>query len=129
MKKTTQIILVLIAFVLGNVNVSYAAFPIQQHQQSEPTGSMVVVENAKPVTEIKAKQLSKKQIKKALKKGDSGISKGLYVILSIIGLGWLAMGILDDFEGSDWIISLVLSLLFWLPGVIYSFIKMKKYFS
>ncbi len=67
--------------------------------------------------------------KHSLKKGSSKISKGLYVVLAILGLGWLAMGILDDWSGNDWIIALVLSLLFWLPGLIYSLVKMKKYYN
>lgn len=77
------------------------------------------------------KKMQLKVAQKFLKKKASGkadISKGLYVVLAIIGLGWLAMGLLDDWNGSDWIIALVLSLLFWLPGVIYSLIKMKKYY-
>lgn len=56
------------------------------------------------------------------------ISKGLYIVLAILGFGWLAMGLLDDFGGSDWIISLVLYFLLWLPGFIYTLIKMKKYY-
>ena len=77
------------------------------------------------------KKMQLKVAQKFLKKKASGkadISKGLYIVLAIIGLGWLAMGLLDDWNGSDWIIALVLSLLFWLPGVIYSLIKMKKYY-
>lgn len=57
------------------------------------------------------------------------ISKGVYILLAIVGLGWLAMGLLDDFDGSDWIISLVLYVLgFWIVGFIYTLIKMKKYY-
>ncbi len=56
------------------------------------------------------------------------ISKGLYILLAIIGLGWLAIGLFDDWEGSDWIINLVLTLLCWLPGLIHALVKMKKYY-
>lgn len=56
------------------------------------------------------------------------ISKGVYVILAIIGFGWLAMGLNDNFEGFDWLISLLLYILGWLPGVIYTLIMMKKYY-
>lgn len=56
------------------------------------------------------------------------ISKGVYVLLAIIGFGWLAMGLNDDFEGFDWLISLLLYILGWLPGVIYTLIMMKKYY-
>lgn len=77
------------------------------------------------------KKVELKLAQKFLKKKAAGadISKGLYVVLAIIGFGWLAMGLLDDWNGSDWIIALVLSLLFWLPGVIFSLIKMNKYYK
>lgn len=56
------------------------------------------------------------------------IPKILYVLLAIIGFGWLGMGINDNFNGWDWVISLVLYLLGWLPGLIYTLIKMNKYY-
>ena len=71
-------------------------------------------------------KIAQKFLKK--KAGTADISKGLYIVLAIIGLGWLAMGLLDDWSGSDWIISLVLYFLFFLPGLIYTLIKMKKYY-
>ncbi len=57
------------------------------------------------------------------------ISKGLYVVLAIIALGWLAMGINDNFSGYEWLLSLLLYILGWLPGVIYTLIMMKKYYK
>ena len=59
----------------------------------------------------------------------SDISKEIYIVLAILGLGWLAMGLLDDWKGNDWIVNLVLTILCWLPGVIHAFVKMKKYFK
>ena len=75
--------------------------------------------------ELKAAQ---KIVKKHMAKGSGDISKGLYILLAILGLGWVAMGIMDDWDGSDWIVNLVLTVLCWLPGVIHAFIKMKKYY-
>ena len=78
-----------------------------------------------------AKKIQLKMAQKLLKgkkAGNADISKGLYVVLALIGFGWLAMGLLDDWSGSDWIISLVLYFLFFLPGLIYTLIKMKKYY-
>ena len=66
-------------------------------------------------------------IKKELQQ-EPDITKGLYVLLAIIGLGWLAMGLLDDWSGSDWLVNLILTALCWFPGVIHALIKMKKYF-
>ena len=60
--------------------------------------------------------------------GNGSISKGLYIVLAIIGLGWVAMGVLDDWSGNNWIIGLVLSLLFVLPGIIFALIKMNSYY-
>ncbi len=73
-------------------------------------------------------KLAQKFVKKQMKKGAADISQGLYIVLAILGFGWLAMGILDDWQGSDWIISLVLYILFYIPGLIFSLIKMSKYY-
>jgi uncharacterized membrane protein YqaE (UPF0057 family) len=74
---------------------------------------------------------AQKVVKKAMKLSsgsDDGITKGIYVLLAIIGLGWLAMGIKDDWEGSDWLVNLILTCLCGLPGIIHALIKMKKYY-
>ncbi len=73
-------------------------------------------------------KIAQKKLAKAVK-DNKGISKGLYVLLAILGLGWLAMGIIDNFTGSNWIISLVLYILFYLPGLIYTLVKMKDYYN
>ena len=70
-----------------------------------------------------------KDLKAPAKGGDAKLSKGIYILLAFLGLGWLGMGLNDNFEGTDWIISLVLYLLFWLPGFIYTLVKMKKYYN
>ncbi len=79
----------------------------------------------KKAIQLKAAQ---KVMKRELAGGD-GITKGLYVLLAILGLGWLAMGLLSDWEGSDWIVNLVLTILCWLPGLIHALIKMKDYYK
>lgn len=78
----------------------------------------------KNVVALKAAQ---KTIKKSMNK-DSDISKGVYILLAFLGLGWLAMGLLSDFDGEDWIINLVLTALCWLPGLIHAFVKMDDYY-
>lgn len=76
-----------------------------------------------------ALKAAQKQVKKQLKSGrDADIPKGLYVVLVIFGWGWLAMGLMDDFEGNNWWVNLILVLLCWLPGVIHGFIKMGDYY-
>ncbi len=78
----------------------------------------------KKTLQLKAAQ---KAVKKQLKKGGD-ITKGVYILLAILGLGWLAMGILSNWNGQDWIINLVLTVLCWLPGLIHAFIKMDDYY-
>jgi uncharacterized membrane protein YqaE (UPF0057 family) len=75
--------------------------------------------------ELKAAQ---KYVKKKMA-GGADISKGVYILLAILGVAWLAMGLMDDWSGSDWIVNLILTLLCWLPGVIHALVKMKKYYS
>ncbi|MEM9984967.1 MAG: YqaE/Pmp3 family membrane protein [Bacteroidota bacterium] len=79
----------------------------------------------KETLRLKAAQ---RMVKKATKPNAADIDKTVYIILAIVGLGWLAMGLLSDWSGNDWIINLVLTLLCWLPGVIHAFIKMKDYY-
>lgn len=92
----------------------------------------------KDVRELTGKKLSirealqlraaQRMVKKQLKPGAEDIDKSVYIILAILGLGWLAMGLLTDFDGKDWVVNLVLTILCWLPGVIHAFIKMKDYY-
>lgn len=56
------------------------------------------------------------------------LPKGVYIILAIFGLGWLAMGLNDDFDGDNWWIGLLLYFLFWLPGFIFTLVKMSEYY-
>ena len=67
---------------------------------------------------------------KSIEKRPQGgsLPKGVYILLSIIGLGWLAMGILDGFTGNNWWIALILYLLAWLPGFIFAMIKLGEYY-
>lgn len=143
--KKMKLIVLSTALMFGISTVSQAAFPVSSTETTtnevtnNPTTTTTTSSNVVTKTESKVKQkkltkLQKKVIKKAQKKinksakDGSSISKGLYVLLSIIGFGWLAMGILSDWSGSDWIISLVLYIILWLPGLIYSLIKMKNYY-
>lgn len=65
---------------------------------------------------------------KSKKNGAEDIEKGLYIILAIFGLGFIAMGLMDDWEGQNWYINLILVVLCWLPGVIHALVKMKDYY-
>jgi hypothetical protein len=56
------------------------------------------------------------------------LSKGLYILLAILGLGWIGLGVISDWKGNEWIYCLLLGLC-WLPGLIYALVKMKNYYS
>ncbi len=58
----------------------------------------------------------------------ASIPQVLYVVLAIFGLAWLAMGIMDNWTGNNWWINLLLTLLFWLPGLIHALIVMGDYY-
>jgi uncharacterized membrane protein YqaE (UPF0057 family) len=79
----------------------------------------------KKTLELKAAQ---KIVKKQMKK-DPQFSKGLYILLAILGLAWVAMGVMDDWNGSTWIVNLILTVLCWLPGFIHALVKMKDYYG
>ena len=88
----------------------------------EVTGERLGIKNT---LKLKAAQ---KIIRKRLKKNEEDIPKGLYIVLAIFGLGWLGIGLLTDFEGNDWWVNLLLTILCWLPGFIHALIKMKDYY-
>ena len=88
---------------------------------------------ASPAAPTHATRATKKRaifekVASVLRHDSDAIPKPLYVVLAIIALGWLAMGINDNFEGWNWVLSLVLYILGWLPGVIYTLIMMKDYY-
>lgn len=110
-------------------NTAQAAFPIaaQEKVQNLNTTQM---EQLKTIQIDELQQSAQVQTQKQHKKvgSSSAIPQGLYIVLAIFWLGWLAMGINDDWNGSDWLISLLLYILLWLPGFIYTLIKMNKYY-
>lgn len=132
MNKVFKITLTFLTLGLLNANLSMAAFPIkQQTAKTQAAGISLInnsTENVQMVSELSQSskvESSNKVIKKA---GSSAIPQVLYILLAIFWLGWLAMGINDNWNGYDWLISLLLYFLFWLPGFIYTLIKMGKYY-
>ncbi|MEN0049949.1 MAG: YqaE/Pmp3 family membrane protein [Bacteroidota bacterium] len=88
----------------------------------EKTGKRLGVKNT-----IKLK-IAQKLLKRSEGKAGVDIPKGVYILAAIFGLAWLIMGLMDDFEGNNWWISLILYFLFWLPGFIHALIKMNEYY-
>lgn len=132
MNKALKITLSFLTAGMLNANLSMAAFPIkQQSVKTEATSVSLINNNSddgrliSEVSTVKKDDSSKKLSNKA---GSSTIPQVLYILLAIFWLGWLAMGINDNWNGYDWLISLLLYFLFWLPGFIYTLIKMSKYY-
>jgi uncharacterized membrane protein YqaE (UPF0057 family) len=72
---------------------------------------------------------AQKQIRKATGASPDDLDKTLYIVLAIV-IPFVAVGIASDWEGSNWIVALVLTvLLCWIGGVIYALIKMKNYYN
>lgn len=76
--------------------------------------------------ELKAAQTL---LKKKMSSRAADIPKGLYIVLAILGWGFLAIGLLTDWKGNDWWINLLLSLLCLIPGIIHALVNMKKYYN
>lgn len=134
MKKTTLLISAFVCTFLASAPTAKAAFPLKNNTTvataTTATPNNPEAANVATTTFSDASTMQQQAtIKKHKKVGSSAaIPQGLYILLSIFWLGWLAMGINDDWNGTDWLISLLLYCLFWLPGFIYSLVKMKKYY-
>jgi uncharacterized membrane protein YqaE (UPF0057 family) len=74
-----------------------------------------------------AQKMVKSQLKKAA--GEDDFPKGAYIILVILGWGFIPLGILSDWKGNDWWVNLLLTFLCWIPGVIHGLSKMKNYYN
>ena len=132
--------IILVAVLAFSVN-SQASFPIKPKQHTETkTENIAATENNATATETttaatsnESKHAEKKhnlisRLFHKIKEGKDVLPQALYIVLCILPLGWLAMGLNDNFTGKDWVISLVLYLLIYLPGLIYSLIMMGKYY-
>jgi hypothetical protein len=73
-------------------------------------------------------KFAQKLMKSKLAGNEDKLSKGVYILLAILGWGFLSMGLLDDWKGKNWTTCLILSLLCGIPGIIYAFVKMKDYY-
>lgn len=131
MKKTLKLSLIFLTTALLHSNMSMAAFPIKKEAvKTESNANSIIstaIENPQLHQEVKLqKQESINAVEQ--KASSSTIPQGLYIVLAIFFLGWLAIGINDDWAGYDWLISLLLYIILWLPGFIFTLIKMSKYY-
>lgn len=129
MKKLTTLSFAFLATAMFTFSTSNAAIPIKQ-QAATTQQSGVSGPSAEASSVIEQQQMQAQSAVKSMHKSErSGVMPSiLYIILAIVALGWLAMGINDSFGDFDWLISLVLYLLFYIPGLIYTLVKMNKYY-
>lgn len=92
----------------------------------EMTGQRLGIKNT---VALKAAQIKVKSELGNMQNNEPDIDKNVYILLAIFGLAWVAMGLLTDWDGSDWIINLLLTMLCWLPGLIHALSKMKEYYK
>jgi hypothetical protein len=79
--------------------------------------------------QVVALKIAQKKLRHQMSRPSEGqkFSKGVWILLAILGWCWLLMGISDNWSGSKWITNLILYVLCWLPGLIHSLVHMKEY--
>jgi uncharacterized membrane protein YqaE (UPF0057 family) len=112
---------------MGSSNIDLEEFlSMTPSNIKQKTGKRLGVKKS---LQLKAAQRAVKRKMKEMKKaGDEDISSGLYVLLAIFGLGWVAMGIMDDWSGKNWVTNIILTVLCWLPGLIHALAKKTDYY-
>ncbi len=105
------------------INTMQAFLNLTPKKIKEATGKKLKLK------EVVALKVMQKRIKKQMKKSpNADLSKGLYILLAILGWGFIGMGINSNWDGQEWIICLVLGLLTCIGGMIYALVKMKNYY-
>lgn len=147
MKNRNYISIALVSLSLLTATVSRAAFPVKiastkteaAKQTSKPEATATLTTNANSEAVATASTIETKvAVKKhnfvsrlfnkiATKVQQATISKEVYIILAIFALGWLGM-LLNDSSNLAWLLSLVLYIIFYFPGLIYTLIEMKNYY-
>jgi len=127
-----KLLLAILAVVLFSTIDAEAGIATKKHKATVEVVATSGNTSGKTVPVHATKAMKRRAIMERVanifKHDSDAIPKPLYVVLAIIALGWLAMGINDNFEGWHWVISLLLYILGWLPGVIYTLIMMKDYY-
>jgi len=137
--RTSLLTLVLCMFALKGFSLDVATAPNANQAQMLEAMSAKMSDNGthklsfkeklalKLVTK-KAEKMQKKMVSGQWSAAAPGIDKNTYIIVAIL-IPFLAVGLATNFEGSDWLICLLLTFLFYLPGLIYALIKMKNYYG
>jgi uncharacterized membrane protein YqaE (UPF0057 family) len=95
------------------------------------TGQRLGLKNslALKAAQVKVKHEMKNATISAAPVAGEGITKGVYILLAILGWAWIVMGLKSDWSGNDWIVSLILYFLCYVPGLIHALVKMKDYYK
>lgn len=117
----------IVVLLLGTSYRSEAAFPMKQPAQTTTAASQPASVAVSESAVISHASMEKRVLKKH-KRVANTLPQVVYVLMAIFFLGWLAMGINDNFEGVDWLISLLLYVILYLPGLLFTLIKMTKYY-
>jgi hypothetical protein len=137
MRKKLFIFGLLLSVILLSVTESRAAFPVKKETAAETVvNPPVATENTTAaasqegsVIRTKKHSIFSNVVNRIINpRRATAMPPVAYVLLCIIALGWLAMGLNDNFAGFEWVLSLVLYILFYFPGLIYSLIMMGKYY-
>ncbi|MCC6187347.1 MAG: hypothetical protein IT256_09365 [Chitinophagaceae bacterium] len=130
MKKLLKLSFAVLVATMLSTSSAQAAFPIKQEaaktELTVPAVNSTTSVNAANETSSATQITNNKEVSK--KASSSGITQGVYILMSIFMLGWLAIGINTDWDGYDWLIALLLYCVLWLPGFIFSLIKMGDYY-
>ncbi len=119
-------ILLVIVLTFMALNTNYAASVVNTTSPTSEVWHTIPkneVKKEKSTKKIQKKNLSKKQLLKKML-GSGGMSSLLAILLCIFlaPLSFLWVGIYTGWEGSAWLITLILTLLFIIPAVIYGII-------
>lgn len=118
--KNLKITLIVIILTLCHTHICRAAFPVN-------SGSHEAISVGTALTKSERSAVLH-NLKNMVAHGKAKMDQIVYIILAVFLLGWLAMGLNDNFQGNDWLISLILYILLVIPGIIYTIIKMPKYY-
>ncbi len=134
MKTKLKIYILLFAICLFNSSICRAAFPIR-YSSTQPSVTITDAKNTILLPTIannadinNMQSISKSMQKTQVVAPDLQLTQFAYILLAILGLGWLAIGINDEFLHSRWIFALFLYLLLYIPGLIYTFLRMDRYY-
>ena len=106
----------------------FATMNLEQFLEITPNQIKEITGHKLSLKETVKLKLAQKKVAKIVGKKAPAIESSVYVLLVILGLGWVAMGLNDDWSGSDWIVNLLLTALCWLPGVIHGLSKRSKWY-